>query len=966
MVDKVTPIWLELKKDYVDDNLDRLLGYLSNQVGSSDDFYKITLNLLQQRVDELLTNISGRPLYADEEKTGEIVFKVKLLGGYLLAFPEAKNRMQVMMALLYELRVVPKCSHVDGLIAVMSRCLRHKRVEWLPFSFKDLTQLSNETIGVFTYRLCQTVGGVRFAEPVELTAIFNGNGRLYQTEEGLTITAPGAWTHPETLKTLVASLPTPNGCCRFATPKGEHLKNADDIQAASIFCEGFLANQLKPFKTQKKVQLAYGDGDSMVLRITRLGEGLIEVETVDQGYKKMTGRLKFNYPYVCGLEVDKLYKFLMIGDLVNGSLIDADRGLFSIENELKRFLIDSTQEEYPVGAEMFARFKGSSGRFYNWLGENGVMITSYPVEGVKPGDIASMQITMYETGPNYGKIDTEFIAMATEEEVYQVLNEEFNDLKFRKDAVDAFVSSTQMPDETGPTREQTLPLDPALIPLVLRMFYAHQRSLPKASDRICYLANAMALAQLTGDTLSLKFLRFTASYLRAIVGFAINDNVRDIELSDYEEFADSEAFQTRLEVLDMLREYGSGQYSKKLQDAIERYEGSNEMLSNLARLIQGTNSLRESLTAPTLNTLKREIVKKLSLETEENVEIDSYGAEYLGMESQTVEFKTSMVFPPDNGMHPNQEMQTYNVMRAICGFLNSQIGGTVYVGVNDQGYVSGLEADFTYLKCKEFDNYARLHILDRAIKKFGKDVMSYIHIEPQYKGRVAMIRVEPFPFGVVELDGKAFLRIDRETREMTAANRSQVSHQKIRKELEKAGALDKLKQSRFNKRRVVLKDYASSSSGTISDRTVEVYDVMDADGIIQGIDCEARESRIFKVARANRVELTDQPCECAHLFSLMPLDSFLFTGKKRAEINIRLDLCARNMLNEEFPRTASKTSRDSNDSNVWYYNDSIFEGSIGVLSRFCVSMADHLEIFDSPELSAAVKEYKEKLSSLLN
>ena len=39
-------------------------------------------------------------------------------------------------------------------------------------------------------------------------------------------------------------------------------------------------------------------------------------------------------------------------------------------------------------------------------------------------------------------------------------------------------------------------------------------------------------------------------------------------------------------------------------------------------------------------------------------------------------------------------------MRGVCAFLNSTTGGNLYIGVNDQGYVSGIENDMKYLNCK--------------------------------------------------------------------------------------------------------------------------------------------------------------------------------------------------------------------------------------------------------------------------
>ena len=66
-----------------------------------------------------------------------------------------------------------------------------------------------------------------------------------------------------------------------------------------------------------------------------------------------------------------------------------------------------------------------------------------------------------------------------------------------------------------------------------------------------------------------------------------------------------------------------------------------------------------------------------------------------GEETQQREFKTSIVFPPNNNMRADIKQQTFNVMKVICGMANSY-GGTVYLGVQDTGTARGLEEDLKF------------------------------------------------------------------------------------------------------------------------------------------------------------------------------------------------------------------------------------------------------------------------------
>ncbi|MDE6339462.1 MAG: ATP-binding protein, partial [Muribaculaceae bacterium] len=328
---------------------------------------------------------------------------------------------------------------------------------------------------------------------------------------------------------------------------------------------------------------------------------------------------------------------------------------------------------------------------------------------------------------------------------------------------------------------------------------------------------------------------------------------------------------------------------------------------------------------------------------------------YLVTESQTVECKTSLGFPPDNNMQPNPSLQSANIFKGICGFLNSSIGGTLYIGVNDQGYVTGLSQDLRYLKCQTFDTFARVHIMDPLIKLFGKDVMTYVHIDPGFDGEVAIIKVEPFPFGVVEMNGISYVRVDRETRQMTDRVKAQITHEKLLKDRGKADNLLNLQQAKYNRCKAILHDYASSNGGTISNREVEVYEVFPEDGLAACFDCGSRSCKFFSIGRMKYVEITDKNWENQHSHRNMYIDSFRMSGEPRYSVSLQLDLHAKNLLVEQYPRTENDLSKDANDTNVWYYSAKV--SGLDALARFYLGLADHIRILDAPELQEYISNY---------
>ena len=43
--------------------------------------------------------------------------------------------------------------------------------------------------------------------------------------------------------------------------------------------------------------------------------------------------------------------------------------------------------------------------------------------------------------------------------------------------------------------------------------------------------------------------------------------------------------------------------------------------------------------------------------------------------------------------------------RSICAFLNTTDGGTLYMGVNDLGYVQGINSEISHLQSITYSNY---------------------------------------------------------------------------------------------------------------------------------------------------------------------------------------------------------------------------------------------------------------------
>lgn len=96
-----------------------------------------------------------------------------------------------------------------------------------------------------------------------------------------------------------------------------------------------------------------------------------------------------------------------------------------------------------------------------------------------------------------------------------------------------------------------------------------------------------------------------------------------------------------------------------------------------------------------------------------------------GVESTTREFKTSIVYPAgQQGADMPKQMDI--ILRTISSFLNSK-GGTLLIGIQNDGTPKGIQADLSYLNGDE-DLYERI-IRQHIVEKLSKDINSLVEFQ---------------------------------------------------------------------------------------------------------------------------------------------------------------------------------------------------------------------------------------------
>lgn len=936
-----TPLWLDLKKEYIDDNFEKLLTYLRDIGNKKDSFYDKTIELLRARVTLLIEELSSRSLAKDEEMSEDSTFNIRLLAAMMVADPEDSRRQEVFMAMLGELRIsVPKFS--EELMNTVMKSLRHEKIYECGFKWEDIINFQLE---VFAYKV---INNSKFLVPRLKERWWNDYGSVCLSKDQLFIISSGDAKVSKSVLGTTPSLTLEYGISVMPAGK-EKLKQTmqNDLKALDTFTKDFAAELKKsgtPKAVAKKTLRNYSDGDEIEVRVTRIHEDTIYVETIDPDYNQMCGALVFNrsilfyYP-------NMFSRWLKPGNIIPATIESCYQQTFSIETTFVDFVVNDCKENC-LDEESPAKMLASVNNEYVWINGYGFPIYTAIDHDYKKGDLAYVKTTKCSEGRFHGKINGEITGP---------YDDVFNENNIREECIQAFTREEVPLSETkDETSEPTL--DPIILHLLIRHLVAHQKHLMKPSERCQTLAVARILSEMMHDEKAAAFIDFATSYMQALVFFAKDEDLRQINLTIPDDCKSSTSALMRLSVVELLKQWGKDGNEDILISAMRDFEQTMPVLSRIAKIIQTSNSMQEIVTGASLTVLKREVIKTLQIETEDESDIEYESGPYLGIESGSIEFKESVVFPPDNNMQADENRQIRNVLRGVCAFLNSQTGGTLYLGVSDYGYVKGIQNDLNYLRISSLDNYMRLHIQDKAKALLGLDILPCLKLEPMYDDQVVAIHVEPCSHRIVELEGKAYLRVNAESREMTEVMKQQIIGKKVFTNKEKAAHLADLQRGKQDEKTVILHNYASSHSGEFSDREVEAYEVYPESNLVVCLDLKDLKCKMFNLNRIGYVEVLDKNWTYKQKHKDIKVDVFHMTGEKAIHCTIELDLFARNLLIEEYPKAKNDLTK-AKDSNLWILHTDIYE--ISGIGRFFIGLANHIRIIKAPELKEYVIKFKD-------
>ena len=184
---------------------------------------------------------------------------------------------------------------------------------------------------------------------------------------------------------------------------------------------------------------------------------------------------------------------------------------------------------------------------------------------------------------------------------------------------------------------------------------------------------------------------------------------------------------------------------------------------------QGKNNARLQLEAIDAKAKRAELVYTTQGVTYPKMS----GYKYFGVENEKTEFKSSIVYPAGE-TGPNIDKQLGIICRTIAGFMNAN-GGTLYIGMGDNGYVCGIENDYSHLNegdvdfdYKANDDHYVLRITNYLCKILGRiaGTLVNINIEQDNDKKYCVVNIKKASRPVWFDGNKLFVRIVNTNRMM--------------------------------------------------------------------------------------------------------------------------------------------------------------------------------------------------------
>lgn len=998
------PFWLEVKKNYIEENFDNLVVYLKGMKEYEGTMDESTLNddadfaQTYQKMKELVYD------YMEEQQDnslkryeavewGDVSFKLRVMCAYLLTASMAGRCDPVVLAHIADvLLLLGKATtnkSMEGLGNVLIQCMTGHEIEQYGISWDHVVEWDAKS----SEALCMLIGSTTFRHKPQGNYLYEGKGCLMMEGGKMVLTPMNRFTYKKTEnKRIQFDLSQ----YRVEVAQNTYGGRTPTFDRLLTVCDNLIMQQNNAQPSPVEEKRRYVDGDRLVAKVTGYYEYGIEVTTVDRRYETVTGRVYCNDTQMYNLKSEDYKQYLKIGKHVWVTRQEDNRSnipfkmLPSMVTFYERYARQCDRST--VGIAIKPYLLG-----YRWLTHDGIIVNvmgndlddniKEAIENQRPVALDIQECT-------HDRND-HFVVNAKYNYYDEIIDEDWSGKEeFIEEAkmnlLDAMVADAEdnIPVDAEPEKEYE-PLGVNYIRALSHLKYVEAQMTAQTMSRYQQLYIARFLSLLIDNSDDSDYIAAEMSYQQSLVRFASGSAPQTIDFEPKESMRDLPSMQWRQSMVEML--HSLEETGRTMNMLVYRNMSKEEQLEALKGLISSSNELNGKINPQEINRIKKQIAKLLGVEDEFVNTLSQMT--YYGEESDTLEFKSSAVFPPDNNGQAEPTRQMWTLLKTICGFLNTTYGGELLLGVNDSGNSCGLADDLKYLHenhhieeatMDRYRNYikhkADTAFCDTASRCEGIEItatrVNYIIERDNEQHDILRIQIHPYEYGVVTLKPdsrpeyieESYIRTSGATVAMSEALKRQTLQRKSSAQYdENMNKLILLQRAHNEQKQVRLCRYISQSG--VRDRIVEPYKrLAENDAYLcydTSIEANQNPIREFKIARITKVEILSQGWQNTRRHKDLSVDIFgMLQSATDVPYNITLKLAplAYTLLREG-QKNAEKYithNQDASDCDKypWLLKTTISK-SEGV-GRYYIGLAPYIKIEEGEPLKAYVKKYIEQ------
>ncbi|MDE7347131.1 MAG: ATP-binding protein [Muribaculaceae bacterium] len=956
--------WLEIRKEYIIENFEKLLYYLRafRYDGTKDgngEFLttcRYLVDLAEELSENSITNsfITSRQFkLSGSEIIVPDILAYRIIAAAIIASQKiGKDRHTLLARLLNLLVVARKMPHTDiadELIYVTVNCVRKSPIKILGIKWDDIENEDNFK----PISLLHNISRTKFDVENGTECLYEGKGTVIFTKDSV-LTAPV--NKKEFLNGNVNLTPylKIGQNISILLPKSDHMKSPSTVEDIA---EGmtFMTRAQGGVKTSQTENKKKHPAGAIIPVVVKSNYGVkIEAESIHPEYAKIKGKVNIN--------LTECLKYFNINHLVThfrtGMVLlveytpDDLEFSFTLNGGFSQFY-----EEYANllrGDTIPAVYLCDYSAGTQWLTDEGVIVNimghitnddilfakdQHISLDVRVCSVKSMNRKVLVNGMFAdtvvlnGEEEPESDLASYEHDVFDFLFNKY--LKYCHDYVPELDSLSSI-DETSANG----------VIIISNILMSHQNLLSDTMPRLTCLQTALMLSIAAGDYSMSAYIRHELEYQIAVARFAAGASPISIALSPSPTLEGIPEVEKHRRIIEKIRNYKE----PEIGHASDRILTEENIEDTVDGLIDASNRLIGKIDDREIARIKLELAKVLDVD-------DQYKSPdlttYYGVESDTLEFKTSAVCPPKNKLKGHAEYepdtQKWAILKTVCGFLNSTTGGELLLGVRDNGIASGIARDIellyedhrileansdryrTYLK-NIIDN-AFIAYKSRAQKKSVTTANITYNIETNNEGQeILRIHVDSYRGDMVQFHPdchrpddiqESYIRTSGATVPMSHTVREQTLLKKYQHAGGKEGVgMAAIYEARNSKKRVLLKEYTSRSG--VKDREIEVFQVFPESKCILAYDTTLRDVRLFKTLRWKDAKILEKNCtqSSSSKRELRPdIFGFVFDPTKPIyDIKVRLTNYGAMLMKEEYPGSESVLSLTNDKVYPWMLN----------------------------------------------